>query len=221
MGLFGKPIPPRKKKVYKAYLPFHFLLTGTVPSKKNEWIPANNFRSLAKRVNKSTSVNDAISWMAERIKGYIRPNNRFIKWEAEAKEKLIEQAAHYAKKYKKYGVIYPLNNCSISVYCYWSSNTAKDNVNKLESIQDILVDCGIITSDCWQNLNPIKVESELYSGEITENIFVITLMLNLDVPLSELSKMENKTIGDDLIIKIPQINEDEGEYEDYNYNDLS
>lgn len=187
-GLFGKNMPPRKKKKYKGYLPMHFLLKGTVPSKKNEWVPATNFRAVRNRADKSKPATEVLSWISERIKCYIRPNNKFKAWEKETIQVLVEQAAHYSKKYEKYGILFPITDCSLSMYCYWASNTAKDNINKLESVQDILVDSGILSSDCWQNLNPVKVESELYSGEITENIFVITIMINLKKSTQELKE---------------------------------
>ena len=224
-GLFGKVMPPRKKKKYAAYLPMHFLLKGTIPSKKNEWVPATNFRSVRNRADRTQSVNDVLAWISDRVKCYIRPNNNFKAWEKETIQTLVEQAAHYSKKYQKYGILFPITDCSLSMYCYWATNTAKDNINKLESVQDILVDTGILSSDCWQTLNPVKVESELYSGEITENIFVITIMINLTKPLSQL-KAEVERDGTVMPIEhivIPkEINideDDEGEYEDKSCDD--
>ena len=205
-GLFGHFLPPRKKKKYKGYLPMHFILTGTVPSKKNEWVPATNYRSVRNKVDRTLSVSDALSWISDRVKCYIRPNNKFKAWEKEAKETLVQQAAHYSKKYEKYGILFPISDCSLSMYCYWANNTAKDNINKLESVQDILTDSGIITSDCWQNLNPIKVESELYAGEVTKNIFVITIMINLKKSTSELKQEVDAGIKPQIqqVINIPK-----------------
>ena len=185
-GLFGKQMPPRKKKNYKAYLPMHFVLTGNLPAKKNNWIPTSNFRKIIKNAAKMQSVGEVTAYLNENIKHYMRPSNEFIQWENEAKNTLAEQAAHYSEKFKRYGILFPVASASISLYCYWAGNMVRDNANRLESIQDILTDVGIIVSDAWQNLNIIHAESENYYGEVTENIFVISLTINLEKSLKEI-----------------------------------
>ena len=187
-SLFGVIIPPRKKKIYKGYLQMRFVLTGTLPSKKNMWIPATNFRAVRNRADKSKSVLEVLAYISEFIKCYIRPNNKFKEWEARTREILVDQAAYYSDKYKKYGILFPIKNSSVKIYCHWKENKRRDTISKLESIQDIFKDTGIITDDAWQDLNPIAGESECYSDEILQDIVVITLTVQLDKTLKELEQ---------------------------------
>jgi len=187
-SIFGVNLPPRKKKIYKGYLHMTFVLTGTLPSKKNQWVPATNFRAVRNRADKSKTVAEVLAYISEFIKCYIRPNNKFKEWEERTKEILVEQAAYYSEKYKKYGILFPIKNSSVAMYCYWRENKARDTINKLESVQDILTDSGIIVADAWQNLNPIHAESECYIDEILQDIVVITLTVQLDKTLKELEQ---------------------------------
>ena len=193
-GLFGIQMPPRKVKKYKGHLPMHLILTGNLPSKKNNWIAANNFRQIKNKAAGMGSAAEAVEYIENALRSFMRPSNDFVEWENAAKIVLTEQAAHYSDKYKKYGIIFPLTSVSISVYCYYSGNYVRDNANRVESIQDVLVDVGIITSDAWQHLNRIQVEAENYHGEITDNIFQISLTINLDKTLPELEKITNDNI---------------------------
>ena len=205
-SLFGVNLPPRKKKIYKGYINMTFVLTGTLPSKKNQWVPATNFRSVRNKADKSKPVTEVLAYISEFIKCYIRPNNRFKEWEERTKEILVEQAAYYSEKYKKYGILFPIKNSSVSMYCYWRENKVRDTINKLESVQDILTDSGIIVADAWQNLNPIHAESECYLDEILQDIVVITLTVQLDKTYKELeqeTKEQNSAQKQTPLLNIP------------------
>ena len=185
-SMFGINLPPRKKKIAKSFITLRFVLTGTLPSKKNMWIPATNFRPIRNKADKSKSVSEVLAFISERIKCYIRPNNKFKEWEERTKKVIVEQAAYYSNLYKKYGVTFPLSDCSLAMYCYWRENKERDNVNKLESVQDILTDSGIIVSDSWQKLNPVTVESEWYGDNILYDIVVIDLTIRSEKTYKEL-----------------------------------
>ena len=209
-GLFGRQMPPRKVKKYKGFLPMHFLLTGALPAKKNNWIAANNFRKIMGTALTKPTVKEAIEYLFKNIKSFIRPSKNFLAWEEKTKAIIAEQAGAYAEKYRKYGIIFPLTNVSLSLYCYYAANYVRDNANRLESIQDILVDVGIITTDAWQCLNKIKIEGENYHGEVTENMFHITITINCEKSLKELAEEtrlnnENAVDGIAPLFKLPEI----------------
>jgi len=188
-SLFGVLLPPRKKKIYPGYLVLSFLLENTLPSKKNQWVPANNFRQLKNKADLTKTPAEILEWIDENLKTYIRPNNNYIAFEARAKEILVEQARYYQKKYIKYGLSFPIQNSTSSIYFYWADNKGRDSTNKAETIHDILVDAGIIANDTWQKLTPIHLDGEDYHGEIHNNLICIDVTIKFDKSLKELEEI--------------------------------
>ncbi len=194
---FGIYLPPRKKRIYPQVITFRFILTGNLPSKKNNWVPASNIRHLIKKAGNLNSVSEALAFISERHKNFIRKNKDYEAWEIKTKQILVEQAAVHSKTLKKHGLMFPLSNCRLHVYAYWKNNIARDNSGGLESIQDILVDCGIIINDPWQNLTPIGADAEWYPDEINENIIVIDLSVNIANPVSGIEDVSEEIVSDE------------------------
>lgn len=190
-SLFGITLPPRKKKIYKGFLVLRFLLEKTLPSKKNQWVAANNYRQLKAKVDSSWTASQVLDFFDENMKSYIRPNNNYLAFEKRTIETLIEQASYYQRKYSKYGLSFPIHNSTSSIYFYWADNKGRDSTNKTETIHDILVDSGILANDSWQKLTPIHLDAEDYNGEIEHNIICIDLTVKFDKSLKELAQIHS------------------------------
>jgi len=66
------------------------------------------------------------------------PSNKYAEWHAEAKLQVEKQ-------------FYALDNIEeIQTEWYMPDNRRCDLTNKVESVLDLLVDCGMIPDDCWQ-----------------------------------------------------------------------
>jgi len=192
-SLFGIIIPPRKKKVYKGYLTVHFVLENTLPSKKNQWIAGNNFKFLKSKVDKTKPVEEVLQLIEDNLKAYIRPNNNYLAFVARTIPILVEQASYWHKKYAKYGLSFPIDACTSSIYFYWGNNMGRDSTNKAETIHDLLVDSGIIKDDTWQKLTPIHLDGEDYHGTVLNNIICIDLTVKFDKSLKELAEIHKHT----------------------------
>ncbi len=171
----GVQFPPRKKLDAKKWLHFRFAITGTIPSKKNRQIASINWNKINGILNKHKLITHGVIKKVNAVKPYIRRSGAYEKWEIEFRENIVKQAAEWSKAYEKHGVVFPLKKATISIYHYWADNKIRDNSNKMESINDALVACGIITSDAARNLPRITAEAGVYSGEILDHITLITI----------------------------------------------
>lgn len=181
----GIHLPPRKKKDRSRSLTLRFVLTGTIPSKKNRQVATMPWRRLIKAIRTliSTAAGSGITIgqivaLFKQNKPYIRQSDEFRAWHEEAKQKIVEQAQkQVAALNPSHDLVLPASRASISIYHYWKDDRVRDNSNKAETIHDLLVDAAILTGDTWQELSPIKADADLYRGEILDHITVIDLTL--------------------------------------------
>ncbi|MEO7046568.1 MAG: hypothetical protein ABI091_14755 [Ferruginibacter sp.] len=178
-SIHGILLPPKKKQIVRKYITLRFVITGTIPSKKNMIWAATNLFSILKRLYSFKSVKECIDWLRINLKSFIRNSQKYIDWMEVVKPVLIEQAAKEAKKYLKYDIIYPLDNVSVKVYHYWQDNMERDNSNKYDSIIDLFVSCGILANDAWQIVGKNESESECYSGQILKHITTIDVTVRI------------------------------------------
>lgn len=177
----GIYLPPRKKKVRNKSITIRFVLTGTIPSKKNRQIATMNWigivraiKAIVMKKSKMAAFFDIIA-VFKKNKPFIRPADEFKVWNEKAKAVIIEQAQTNKQYFKKFDLSYPIQESSISIYHYWKTNAIRDNSNKAETIHDLLVECGIIAGDNWQCLSPNKADADLYRGDLLDHITVIDL----------------------------------------------
>lgn len=72
------------------------------------------------------------------------PSNKYREWHKEASQQLI-------------GVPKIPNNMPL-IYCFYAPDNRKSDLsNKLESVNDLLVDCGILEDDNWFVLSEYRV----------------------------------------------------------------
>jgi hypothetical protein len=169
-SLFGTYLPPKKKTRATKYLTVSFIVLGTVPSKKNMIWASSNLNQLKNTLLSFGVVKTCIEWLFSHVKVFIRNSGKYLEWVEEQKPIVQEQAKTWHEKYKRFGLQFPLNDATISVYHYWGDNMERDLTNKLDSITDLMVSAGIIVNDSWQFLKKIHSESENYSGEVNQTI---------------------------------------------------
>lgn len=181
----GVKLPPRK--VYKPAntLVLRFSIVGTIPSQKNRQVADKNTKKLngifsrfiQEHTGKTVTPGMIRGLQKEvlAVKPYIRHSKGFAEWEEATRHKIVEQAAKWKQSYEKHGLIYPITKCSINVYHYWKDRIVRDNSNKVETINDMLVRAGIIESDGAHCRRSGGDEAEVYKDEIWEHYTMITL----------------------------------------------
>lgn len=182
---FGVPIPPWKEEKYDASsTTIRFVLTGKIPSKKN------NNQSVAVRKK-------AIEWAKEQQKtgrpatwqdvftaigmvySKVIGNKEYKEFVEQVKPVLQEQAAWWAHRLRHKGLVFPLPKSTMSLRIYFKDRYVQDVVNKQQTIQDVLVEAGILVDDDTKNFNPVHAASGDYYSEIIHNIAFISLTFKI------------------------------------------
>src|SRR5262245_25093041 len=168
-SLHGVFLPPKKKKVFTRHITFRFVIEGAVPSKKNMIWADHNLFMLKKKLLSFKVVKDLVHWLTDTTDGrkpplqaFIRNSKKYNDWVEAQRPVISTQAQAEMKRYAKHGLIYPLTNVSVKVYHYWSTNQERDLTNKLDTLNDLFVACGIVLDDRWQTIGKIESDCECY-----------------------------------------------------------
>jgi len=181
---FGVPIPPfKEEKLGSSATTIRFVLTGKIPSKKNnqQAVAVRKFaRAWAKEQSQFrqptwADVNKAIGM----VFGKMRGNADYAAFLEKVRPILQEQSAYWTKQLEHKKLVFPLQKATLSLRLYFKDRYVTDTVNKQQTIQDILQDCCIIANDDYKSLNPIHSASANYYEEIVKDIAAITLTFKL------------------------------------------
>lgn len=179
---FGINLPPRKKKVHEQCIVLRMVIQGTIPSKKNEWHAASNWTPIYNKLIKNHakySSKEILELIDKQLKVYVRGSQKYVAFRDKQVPLLTQQAVFWKERYKKYNIIFPISNATISIYHYWKDDQRRDNTNKADTIMDVLIEAGILIDDTWQVLTPTHSDAECYSGEINDHITCVDLTIKL------------------------------------------
>jgi hypothetical protein len=182
---FGVAVPPfKEEKLGAGSTTIRFILTGKVPSKKNNQMSVAvrvHARTWATKLQKTgvppswAVVNKAIS----KCKSKVRPNVEYQEWVEKTKPIIQKQSAWWRSQLEEKGLIFPLPKSTMSLRLYFKHRRITDTVNKQQSIQDLLVAAGVIANDDYNSLNPIHSASACYYEELIHDIAFISLSFRL------------------------------------------
>ena len=182
---FGIPIPPFKEENYgSSSTTIRFVITGKVPSKKNNQQAVcvrKIARDWAKKKAKQgippswADVHKAISMCSSKMRG----NAAYKEFIEKTKPIIHEQMKVWAERLQSKGLYFPIPKATMTLKLHFKNRYITDTVNKQQSIQDLLVDCGVIANDDYNSLNPIVSKSACYYEEIIYDIAFISLTTNL------------------------------------------
>jgi|SRR6185503_15149330 len=183
---FGIPIPPfKEKKLGAGSTSIRFVIAGTIPSKKNNQ-QAVSIRSDAKSfifgVNKKKkgkiTIEDAVKAI-NMVKSKMRGNDEYRDFVNKFKPIIQAQRDEWKARLKDKGLKFPLLSASMTLRLYFKDKYVTDTVNKQQTIQDLLIECGVIANDDYKSLNPIHSASACYFDELIYNIAFISLTFKL------------------------------------------
>lgn len=172
---FGVFIPPKRKKDEpKAPVTLEFVLAGWVPSKKNLQVPTfnkGNFMNKMSYLKATSALNlGAISKVVKDTRCYLRNAAKVEVWTEKSSKELLFQAQMWRVAFEKAGIAFPITRCSIHIRYCWADLYRRDNVNRDQSIFDILVSTGIILDDMATCLFKTSSEADTYVDEITDHV---------------------------------------------------
>lgn len=181
---FGVPIPPFKDEIIGAgSTTIRFVLTGKIPSKKNNTMAVTIRRNAREFINKSAQ-NGMISVKQAQLAvgkthSKVRGNREYQEWVKAQKPILLEQMHTWIDRLGDKGLTFPIPKATMSVRFYFNNNYLTDTINKAQSVQDLLVDAKIIKDDNYYTLNPIHYASANYKDELIYSICFISLSFKL------------------------------------------
>lgn len=180
-SFFGVTLPVWEPENYgSGTATLTFILTGKLVSKKNNQmavvshVPAQKW--LKEKANPTFADFKTALKMCKAVfignKEYRECRDKFL-------PELIKQKAVWEARLGPKGLKFPIEKAAMTVRFYFKDRYVTDTVNKQQTLQDLLVEAGIIANDDYKTINPIHSESGLYKDKIRENISLIRLAVRL------------------------------------------
>lgn len=182
---FGVPIPPwKEKKIGAGSTTIRFIITGKVPSKKNNQMaiavrkPARDWLKKQAATTGHITLTDAIR-AVNMVRAKVRGNQHYTDFVEKVKPAIHAQMLWWSGQLHEKGLIFPLSSATMTLRLYFKDRYVQDTVNKQQTIQDLLQACGVICNDDYDTINPIHSASACYYEEIIHNIAFISLSFKL------------------------------------------
>lgn len=185
MTYFGVPIPPFKEQKYTpSSTTIRFVIIGSIPAKKNQQQAVCTRKIARDWANKKAKqglpptwkdIQQAISMCNAKMRG----NAKYKEFIERQRPIIIKQMQFWSEKLANKGLVFPINKATLSLKLYFKNRHIKDTVNAQQSIQDLLVDCGVIIDDNYKSLNPITSASACYADELIYDIASIVLTFDI------------------------------------------
>lgn len=182
---FGVPIPPfKEEKIGAGSTTIRFVITGRVPSKKNNQMsvavrmPARKWAEKLKQSGAPPTW-DTVQKAISKCKSKVRPNTQYKEWVEKTIPTLHQQSSWWINQLQEKGLVFPLQKATMSIRFYFKSRYITDTVNKQQAIQDLLIEAGIISNDDYNTINPIHAASACFYEEIIHDIVFISLSFRL------------------------------------------
>lgn len=183
--IFGVCLPVwRAEKQGAGAATITFVLHGKLISKKNNQMAVVVKKDARKWVDNQIKSGQKPTWKAvESVLSIAR--SAFVgnaQYEACKKTFIPEIGAQmkvWEQRLGAKGLKFPLKKASLSLKFYFKKKHITDTVNKQQTIQDLLVDAGVIANDDYKTLNPIVAESGYYPKGIREDVYVARLSFQL------------------------------------------
>lgn len=175
---FGVPIPPfKEKKLGAGSTTIRFVVTGKIPSKKNSQQSVairQKARDYLKKLNAQKGhityqdAQTAIGMCYSKMRG----NAEYAHFVNANKPIIHSQMAEWSARL---GPIFPIDKATLSLRFYFNNRYITDTVNKQQTVQDLLVESGVIVDDDYDTLNPIHSASACYADELIHSIAFISI----------------------------------------------
>jgi hypothetical protein len=185
MTFFGITLPHWEQENYGGgTATITFVLKGRLISKKNNQMAIVSHKEAEKWLNNRLQTAKKLTY-ADIKTGLRMCKSVFIgnKLYSECKKKFVPvleaQKKVWEERLADKGVKFPLKKATLTTRFYFKDGYRTDTINKQETVQDLLVEAGVIADDDYKTLNPIHAESGLYKNKITENIALVRLSCHI------------------------------------------
>jgi len=181
---FGVAVPPfKEKKLGAGSVTIRFVLKGNVVSKKNNQNAVASRKHAidfikSKSVGGQVSLSDAIKAIYM-VKAKMRGNAQYNEFLERMKPVIQAQMLHWSNSLRGKGLIFPLPVSTMNLRLYIKDKYRRDTANAQQTIQDLLVDSGVLVDDDDLHLPSYRAASARYYEELIHNIAFISLSFRL------------------------------------------
>jgi len=181
---FGIAIPPfKEEKIGAGQTTIRFVITGKIPSKKNNSMAVTirkNAREYLNKISKNGTVSLKEAQLAiGKTHSKVRGNKEYQAWVKEQKPIILEQMKTWVDRLQSKGLTFPIQKATMSVRFYFNNNYITDTINKAQSVHDLLVDCRIVQDDNYNVLNPVHYASANYKDELIYSLCFISISFKI------------------------------------------
>ena len=182
---FGVPIPPwKEKKLGAGSVTIRFVIKGFIPSKKNHQqglcVRKDARKMIFSHFKTHSSMNMKQVLQALKLTyAKVGSNKQYLAFVQEQKPVLMQQMIFWSDRLRDRGLVFPLSSAAMSIRFYFKSKHIQDTVNKQQSVQDLLIEAGVVSNDDYRTLNPVVSASQCYFEEITDTIAFVSLSFRL------------------------------------------
>lgn len=193
---FGIRVPIfNEEKMGTGAVTIRFVLEGRIVSKKNNEtaIPdvkaAKEYLAVCNKARGGITLSDAL----EAIK---QIGIRFVgnpEYRACVKRYvpiIQEQMRYWEPVLAAHGVKFPLSEAAIGFKFAFKDRRRTDTINKMQTIQDLLVTAGAIRDDDYTVLNPVRGYSKSFPQRLMENVSLILLTVESEKIKNEKEEKE-------------------------------
>ena len=174
-----------------------FVIPGKIPSKKNSQqaickrVYARDYLKKLLKEKGHITYDDAQKAIGK-CTSKMMANLEYQEFLRKTKPIIHEQSSEWMRRLESKGLIFPLKKAALSLRFYFNNRYVTDTVNKQQTVQDLLIDAGIIANDDYASLNPIYSASACYVDELIHSIAFVSLSFKLS------KKVANAEVNDDM-----------------------
>ena len=181
----GISVPPFKEdKIGAGSTTIRFTLSGNVVSKKNNQ-QAVAVRQFAKKFLFDQQSKNGFITLADALKAVnmvtakMRGNAKYKEFLAKHRPLIINQMHEWVERLSGKGLIFPIPKATLTTRFYIKDRYRRDTLNAMQTITDLLVDCGALADDDDTHIISVKGKSARYYEELVKNIAFISLSFKL------------------------------------------
>ena len=183
MTYHGVTIPPWRHDPLGRSMTLVFVMTGRIPSKKNELVAVverkdafeyikSEMAKMPPMISKQEAYNMAVTALFKAY-GKVVNSKEYQEWEEMAVETFKEQQKVFIDAAIRNGITFPISKCTVVVKFYWKGKYRRDNSNKSEGLHDALVAAHILADDSDRVMPDTSQGARDYSEEILKSMAVI------------------------------------------------
>lgn len=180
---FGTKVPIfKEEKMGIGVVTIRFVLEGRIVSKKNNETAIPDAKMAKAYLHQLNTSNGGVT-LKDALEAIKQIGIRFVgnpEYRACVKKYvpiIQEQMRFWEPVLAEHGVKFPLKEAAIAFKLAFKDRRKTDTINKMQTLQDLLVAAGAIRDDDYTVLNPVRGYSKAFPQRLMENVSLVLLTI--------------------------------------------